>query len=44
LKLASASRRSAQPLPRIADLESIRGLAALQILLRHFFATFAAGA
>src|ERR1700722_2863045 len=33
--------QSPQPLPRIAYLESIRGLAALQVLLLHFFAAFA---
>jgi peptidoglycan/LPS O-acetylase OafA/YrhL len=33
--------RSPQALPRIGYLESIRGLAALQVLLLHFFAAFA---
>src|ERR1700727_3342633 len=33
--------QSPQPLPRIAYLESIRGLAALQVILLHFFAAFA---
>jgi peptidoglycan/LPS O-acetylase OafA/YrhL len=32
-----------QKTPRIAYLESIRGLAALQVLLLHFFAAFAPG-
>src|ERR1700727_2198473 len=32
--------QSPQPLPRIAYLESIRGLAALQVLLLHFFSAF----
>jgi len=34
---------SPQALPRINYLESIRGLAALQVLLLHFFAAFAPG-
>ena len=33
--------RDLQKLPRIAYLESIRGVAALQVLLLHFFAAFA---
>jgi peptidoglycan/LPS O-acetylase OafA/YrhL len=33
--------RSSQALPRVAYLESIRGLAALQVLLLHFLAAFA---
>ena len=33
--------RDLQKVPRIAYLESIRGLAALQVLLLHFFAAFA---
>jgi peptidoglycan/LPS O-acetylase OafA/YrhL len=35
------ARQSPQALPRIGYLESIRGLAALQVLLLHFFAAFA---
>lgn len=37
----SSARQYAERLPRIAYLESIRGLAALQVLLLHFFAAFA---
>jgi len=35
--------QDSQPESRIAYLESIRGLAALQVLLLHFFAAFAPG-
>ena len=38
LRMATSSSAS---MPRIAYLESIRGLAALQVLLLHFLAAFA---
>jgi peptidoglycan/LPS O-acetylase OafA/YrhL len=39
--MPETARHDFEPAPRIVDLESIRGLAALQVLLLHFLAAFA---